>query len=70
MAKGIKRKVNRACRKVEKEIAGFASRGRIAAALASEGYNGGYLDALYDVLLVLDGCEPNINRQRWWRATQ
>ena len=48
----------------DKIIASFAARGRIAAGMASEGYNGGYRDALNDVLLVLSGVRPN--RNGWW----
>jgi hypothetical protein len=33
--------------------------------MASEGYSGGYYDALCDVLLLLDGVEPN--RRDYWR---
>jgi len=40
-------------------IAGFAKGGQIAAGLASEGYNGGYRDALSDVELLLNGIYPN-----------
>jgi hypothetical protein len=49
---------------VNKLIAGHASQGRIAAGLASEGYNGGYRDALEDCLLVLSGVTPN--RHHFW----
>jgi len=34
------------------------------AVLAQEGYNGGYLNALDDVLLFLRGVRPN--RNNWW----
>lgn len=51
--------------KVNKEIEGFASSGgKYARGLASEGCNGGYRDALYDVLLLMNGVVPYV---RWWR---
>lgn len=34
---------------------------------ASEGYNGGYAQALSDVLLILNGVVPTHNR--WWRRS-
>lgn len=49
---------------VGREIAGFAKQGRIASGLAGEGYNGGYRDALQDVLLLLDDVIPH--RNYWW----
>lgn len=64
MAKGIIRKVTKAKKNVEKQISDFASRSRIASGLAGEGYNGGYRDALNDVLLALNGVTPN--RKCWW----
>ncbi len=50
---------------VNKEIRGHASRGRIAAGLAGEGYAGGYRDALADVILLMDGVCPD-RRHYWW----
>lgn len=65
MTRGIKRQVKQAHKRVSKEIAGFAARGgKYAGGLASEGYNGGYRDALSDVLLALNGVRPN--RNDWW----
>lgn len=58
MAKGIIRKLKKVLENVDKEInshdGGFFSRG-----LASEGYAGGYRDALYDVMLALNDVKPN-----------
>lgn len=63
--KGIKRQVKQAHTRVSKEITAFAARGgKYASGLASEGYNGGYRDALSDVLLALNGTCPN--RNDWW----
>lgn len=65
MAKGVKRKIQRVYKKVDGEIRAFARRGNMyAAGLAGEGYNGGYADALQDVLLALNGVRPN--RRGWW----
>ena len=61
MSKGVKRKIEAVMAHKRKEISAFASQGKIAGGLASEGYNGGYLDALEDVVLALNGVEP----QRW-----
>jgi len=66
MAKGIKRKLDRVREKVSREIEGFAKRGGLyAGAMAAEGYNGGYRDALDDVVLALNGITPQ--RHNWWR---
>lgn len=67
MAKGIKLKIRRALKRVDREIAIFAkSGGHISAGLASEGYNGGYRDALLDVSLALSGVPP-CKKREWWR---
>jgi hypothetical protein len=39
--------------------------GKYARGLASEGYNGGYYQALQDVLLFMSGVRPN--RHSWWQ---
>jgi hypothetical protein len=69
MAKGIKRKLYKVYDNVSKEIADFSRNkdgqdGFYARGLASEGYNGGYRDAISDVLLALNGVNPN--RRFWW----
>jgi hypothetical protein len=64
MAKGIKRRLGRVLIHVNREISAFAKRDHIAGALAGESYNGGYRDALYDVLCALNGVTPN--RNYWW----
>lgn len=59
MAKGIKRALDRAQVNVQKEIAMAAnSGGRFAKGLSSEGYAGGYAQALADVQLALNGVKP------------
>src|SRR6185503_3948623 len=63
--KGIKRKVRKARRAVAALIAEHAKlEGRFAGALSAEGYNGGYQDALDDVLLALEGVNPQ--RHDFW----
>ena len=65
MTKGIKKPVYKAIDKVSKEIAFNASSGDLyARGLASEGYAGGYRQALEDVLLLLNGVKPN-TRNYW-----
>jgi hypothetical protein len=64
MAKGIVRKLIRVRHRVDALISAYAGRSSIAAGLASEGYNGGYRDALDDVMLALNGVQPN--RHHWW----
>lgn len=62
--KCIKRDLRKARSNVEAEIAANAARGRLAAAMASEGYAGGYQAALDDVLLSMNGVYPN--GSRYW----
>jgi hypothetical protein len=65
MAKGIKRKLAIARRRVSEEIRGLRQGGGIyASGTASEGYSGGYRDALDDVLLALNGVTPQ--RRGYW----
>jgi hypothetical protein len=64
VSKGIKRKIKTVLNRVNNEISSYASRGKVAAGLASEGYNGGYRDALYDVVSALNGRDPE--RNGWW----
>lgn len=67
MAKGIKRLLQQVTTEVDQEIASFAEQdsGFYSGGLASEGYNGGYLQCLQDVLLALNGVVPN--RHSWWK---
>jgi len=64
VSKGIYKAITRARNVVAAEMAMNASGSHLAAALASEGYLGGYRDALDDVRLVMDGVEPQ--RRGWW----
>jgi|WetSurMetagenome_2_1015567.scaffolds.fasta_scaffold38137_6 hypothetical protein len=51
--------------KVAEEITGNAE-GFFGRGLASEGYAGGYRDALDDVILLLNGVVPS--RRNYWEA--
>lgn len=69
MAKGIKRLLRKVYDKVSEDISGDSRRseGIYSTGLASEGYNGGYRQCLNDVILALNGVEPNTtNARRWW----
>lgn len=59
MARGIARQVQRALSATNKEIANLSKGGMFVRGLASEGYAGGYRDALNDVLLALNGGDPH-----------
>ena len=65
--RGIKRKLDMARANVSHVISGQAAMGKYAAGLAGEGYNGGYRDALDDVLLALNGVTPR--RHGWWETS-
>jgi hypothetical protein len=43
-------------------------RGKYAAGLSSEGYAGGYRDALDDVMLALSGIRPK--RRNYWQDAE
>ena len=62
----VKRAIKAALKRVNAEITGL-SRGEsiYAAGLASEGYSGGYRDALNDITLLLNGVLPE--RRDYWR---
>lgn len=64
MVKGIKRQLKIATRNVNREIAGTAKQGFYAGALSTEGFAGGYLQALHDVLAALDGV-PSWHNRYW-----
>lgn len=73
--KGIVRKVRRARDRVSALMERETDRSsRYSAGLASEGYNGGYRQALDDILLVINGVTPT-TRRFWacdhsWVATE
>lgn len=64
MTVGIKRQLFKVRNEVENEIHSIAMGSPVAAGLAREGYAGGYVDAINDVLLVLDGVP--VRRRNWW----
>lgn len=57
-------KIEMALKNASKEISMHASQGKVAASLASEGYAGGYRDALQDVLSLARGVSPS--RREFW----
>jgi len=60
MARGIKRKLGKAIKNVNSAIRDQTNQESLySRGLSSEGYLGGYRDALNDVLLVLNGVGPN-----------
>ena len=65
MAKGVKRKVQKALEAVEEEMADSSHDSFYGRGLASEGYNGGYRDCLHDIQLALEGITPS--RRGWWK---
>ena len=62
----VKTNINYAMDIVNREISSLAKGGKFAAGLSTEGYHGGYRDALNDVLLVLNGVKPNT--RDFWNA--
>lgn len=57
-------RIEKAARNVRGDISVMAnSDSKFARGLASEGYLGGYRDALYDVILLLNGTTPD---RKWW----
>lgn len=63
------RRIKAAQIEAQKLIAGHASLGgKFAPALSSEGYNGGYRDALSDVMLLLNNCDPCCRREFWKKS--
>jgi hypothetical protein len=57
MAVGIKRKIKLFRKNAENAICRHSNRSRVAAGMAGEGFAGGYLAALDDVGLLLNGCD-------------
>jgi hypothetical protein len=66
---GIKRDLNAAIKSAAKDISDLASHGGMyARGLSSEGFAGGYYQALCDVQLALNGVDPE--RWRVWREME
>jgi len=53
---------------VTQEVRQLSAGGKYASGTASEGFMGGYLQALYDVALAANGVEPD--RWRQWRIAR
>ncbi len=65
MVKGIKRQLHRVISNVNKTISNSIDRNCMySRGLSSEGYNGGYRQAINDVILALNGQKPTTNS--WW----
>lgn len=58
------KEIRAAIGRVNNEIAAHASGNFYGAGLASEGYAGGYRDALFDVVNVFNGIQPE--RRNYW----
>jgi len=70
MAKGITKAIRRVHKAVRAEIRANAQGNRYAAGLSGEGYAGGYLQALDDVLAALNGTPVSNSRyeHQWTSA--
>lgn len=69
--KDIERKINLAIERVEQEIRDNANHSDsiYSRGLAAEGYAGGYRDALYAVMAVLNDVPPRNDRYYWSPTT-
>ena len=61
----LERRLKLAMAAVQKKISANARQGFYAAGLSSEGYAGGFKQALSDVLQLLYDVEPNDDRHYW-----
>ena len=69
MAKGVIKKISRVRDNIHKQICSETDHSNLfARGLAYEGFNGGYLAALSDILLALDGVTPS--RNNWWKDVE
>lgn len=69
MPKGIKRLLDKAYKNVSNQIKMDTDQSSLySKGLSGEGYDGGYRDALQDVLLALNGVLPN--RNGWWEENK
>jgi hypothetical protein len=64
MSKGPKRRIKAAMARVRGEIEAQTPNTRAARGMAYEGFQGGYLKALSDIMLVLNRVQPS-TRQYW-----
>jgi hypothetical protein len=65
-AKELKRRMRLVREAVNREVSAFAAHGGSAGGMASEGYAGGYLQALSDVELALADVPNNGRYARFW----
>jgi hypothetical protein len=69
MAKGITKAIRRVHKAVRAEIRANAQGNQYAAGLSGEGYAGGYLQALDDVIAALNGISVSNSRYRYqWHS--
>jgi len=70
VSKGIKKSLKHVTASINSELRmEHAQLSGVGRALQGEGYVGGYLQALRDVGLALNGITPNNSRfERYWRA--
>ena len=61
---GPRARIRLAMNAARDEVSKFSSSSRLAGAMAGEGYAGGYVQALSDALLALEGVRPN-TRNYW-----
>lgn len=66
----VLREIRRVAGVVGDDIAGHASRSRMAGGLASEGYLGGYRDALEDILLRIGSGVPSSRWGNWLQRVE
>jgi hypothetical protein len=68
-AKKIALALRRVNEEIYQDLAGIrdAHERHVAGGLSREGYNGGYADALADVLGVFNQVQPNGRSARYWR---
>jgi predicted alpha/beta-hydrolase family hydrolase len=59
------KRLDRALERVHADISGHASGGRVASGLSSEGFAGGYAEALRDVDALLRHGYPSDSRGYW-----
>lgn len=63
----VKTNIKKLIENCEKEIRGNSNNNGIyGSGMASEGYAGGYRDALEHVIAILNDCEPT--NSRYWRG--
>lgn len=68
-ARDLRRLLKLARENVDAEISDSAKHGgKFARGLSSEGYAGGYRDALHDVEAILGGYMPTDSRRYWRKA--